>query len=505
VITVGSSTNITGNTDAFGSVVIGGGIVSGTVTIPLTPAGATYTGPTPTGGVVRGTPTLATLPGLLPIASIPAIPAGATNITSNASANPNVIYGDVTYNGNKTLTLNGPGVYTFRSFHFTGNSNKIVFSFGTGSTSTGRFIIRVLGDADFGKLNANMTGNSSASRIFTEVQGNGSTSSIPGYSFVIANGSSGQGSKWLGTVWTPYAGINIGSGTGSSSFTGALYSATKVVMQSGVSLSYAPFLACDNPPNANAGPDRNLSCTKDTVHLVGSSTTPGAQFSWVAENGGNIQSGQNSSTAIASARGRYILTVTVAGCTSSDTAIVGFDNCVLPFYPPTPTGKVELPIGSELYSLYLNYGHVADSALTIFIIDFDADAVWIEVTAKSGAGIRAKLKDTLFLPTYGMTDTLPNVANSLIITGKFPIANLLKLNQLPLLINYVRPLYPPAQLGIATTQGDTAMRADFLRLGYGLNGDSTKIGVLSDSYNTLPGNPASADIGNRDLPGPATR
>ena len=49
--------------------------------------------------------------------------------------------------------------------------------------------------------------------------------------------------------------------------------------------------------------------------------------------------------------------------------------------------------------------------------------------------------------------------------------------------------------------GDQAMRADFLRGGYNLNGDSTTIGVLSDSYNTIPGNPAQVDVNNRDLPG----
>ncbi|HEX5653883.1 MAG TPA: S8 family serine peptidase, partial [Chitinophagaceae bacterium] len=496
VVDIGSSTNISGNIDAYGNVNIGGGTVSGTVTIPT---GATYTGPAPGGDVIHGSPDTATLPSLLPISSIPEPPAGATNFTgspNNTSIEPGV-YGDVTFGGNKTLTLNGPGTYTFRSFHFSGNSNKLVFSFG--NNTTGRIIIKIYGDADFGKLNASISGSGSASRIFTEVHGDGSTTSIPGYSFVIANGSSGGGSKWVGTVWAPNAGINIGSGTGQSSFTGALYSATKVVMQSGVTLTHAPFLDCNTPPNANAGPDKMLSCTVETVQLEGSSTTPGAEFSWVAENGGIIQSGANTANPVISRKGRFILTVSAAGCSDTDTARVGFEQCVLPFYPSPPGGKVEDPIGSELTSLYENFGNVLDPALTVFIVD--GNKVWIEVTAL--AGKRAELVDTLFLPSYGMTDTIPNVPNSLIITGKYPIANLNKLNFLPLLIDYVRPLFPPAQLGLATTQGDTAIRADFLRLGYGLNGDSVKIGVLSDSYNTGPGDPASTDIGNRDLPGPA--
>ena len=97
--------------------------------------------------------------------------AGATNITGNQILTPNAVTGmvasgNVIYSGNKTLTLNGPGIYVFNSFQWTGNSNKIVLDF-KGSI-TGLFYIYVWGNTDFGKLNASVVnGNSTAaSRIF---------------------------------------------------------------------------------------------------------------------------------------------------------------------------------------------------------------------------------------------------------------------------------------------------------------------------------------------------
>ena len=119
------------------------------------------------------------------------------------------------------------------------------------------------------------------------MQGNGAATTIPGNSFVIANGSSGGGTKWLGTVWAPNAGIHIGSGTGSSNLTGALYSSTRVVIQSGVTLTHAPFAAC-NAPNANAGPDKMLTCDNPTTQLEGSSTTPSVQYYWIVEDNKRI-------------------------------------------------------------------------------------------------------------------------------------------------------------------------------------------------------------------------
>ncbi len=78
------------------------------------------------------------------------------------------------------------------------------------------------------------------------------------------------------------------------------------------------------PPNANAGPDKVLTCTVTQVNLAGSSTTPGATFSWAASGGGNIVSGATTATPLVDAVGTYTLTVTdpANGCTATDVALV---------------------------------------------------------------------------------------------------------------------------------------------------------------------------------------
>lgn len=82
------------------------------------------------------------------------------------------------------------------------------------------------------------------------------------------------------------------------------------------------------PPNGSAGPDKELTCTLTSVQLSGSSTTPGATFSWIASGGGNIVSGANTATPTVNAAGTYTLTVTdpTNGCTTVDAADVSVDN-----------------------------------------------------------------------------------------------------------------------------------------------------------------------------------
>ena len=118
IFSVGSSTSITGNINVNGNVNIGGGTVTGQVTIPV---GSTYIGPAPSGGVTNGTPEKPILPGMPGEKPFPG--AGATNITGTDTKIPGN-YGTVTYSGNKTLTLDGGGVYVFNSFNWTGNSAR---------------------------------------------------------------------------------------------------------------------------------------------------------------------------------------------------------------------------------------------------------------------------------------------------------------------------------------------------------------------------------------------
>lgn len=80
-------------------------------------------------------------------------------------------------------------------------------------------------------------------------------------------------------------------------------------------------------PNANAGPDKALTCAATQVTLDGSSTTAGVIFGWTAINGGAILSAGNTATPVVQIPGTYVLTVTnpVNGCTATDTAVVTQD------------------------------------------------------------------------------------------------------------------------------------------------------------------------------------
>jgi len=97
--------------------------------------------------------------------------------------------------------------------------------------------------------------------------------------------------------------------------------------------------------NADGGEDMNLSCDP-TVNLMGSSTTPGAIYSWVVDpsTGGNIVSGANTATPVVDQPGKYILTVSnpvLASCVATDTVEVTgqVDN-----QAPTVTGIPDLTI-----------------------------------------------------------------------------------------------------------------------------------------------------------------
>jgi len=107
-------------------------------------------------------------------------------------------------------------------------------------------------------------------------------------------------------------------------------------------------------------------------------------------------------------------------------------------------------------------------------------------------------------------DDLPEgfefVSNGISLVGWYPIAELGSLNDLIQIIAFVRPVYPPI-LNRIESQGDAAMKSDFVRGGYkigseGIWGQGIKVGVISDSYNkALSSNGgAAADIFNMDLP-----
>ena len=203
ILSVGNSANIGGNIDVNGNVVVGGGTVSGKVTHP---SGTTYTGPTPGGGNVNGVPTLPSLPAL-PVATVfPPYP-NIADITSTSTINAGA-YDDVKLSGNQTLTFNGPGIYVFDKIENSSGVNTFVFNFQ--NNPTGTFKIYVHNNVSLGKLAVSLLNGGSASRIYLETHGTGLGSTKN--SFIIANGSSGSPSKWMGTVWATKAAISIGSG-----------------------------------------------------------------------------------------------------------------------------------------------------------------------------------------------------------------------------------------------------------------------------------------------------
>ena len=499
-ISIGSSLMLTGNIHSRGDVVIGGGSVTGSVNV----FPGTYFSSNPT-------------PSILPIGTSPIIPPqptlpvpkpdlltnpaynSTTNITTTTDVYPidgmagHGVYNNVTFTGNKTLKLIGPGTYVFNDMSMTGNSNKIVFDFTT--NPNGKFFVYIKGNADLGKVDAGylgITGNSDvasrevASRVWIEVQGPGTGTTSPTASFLIANGAGG-GSKILSTIYATMAAINIGSGTGSTSLTGALFSKTAVNIQSGVTINYEPFRFCE-PPNVDAGPDKPLLITTPTT-VTGSSTTPGVTFSWQALNGGIITSTSNTSntsTITVSEAGTYVLTASSdVDCFSRDTVVVNN------------------PIGAELKSVYLN--NPVNSPF--FIITPDG---YIMIDVIVFAGNYTTVLDLLQTSPYGLRNIQSNGESGFIITGEFPIVNLPKLNLVPE-INYGRPYYEEiTHSGVVTTAGDTSVRSWLVRNGYNLNGDGIKIGAISNSFNTVTTatlapfktNTAAQDVANGDLPGP---
>ncbi len=81
-------------------------------------------------------------------------------------------------------------------------------------------------------------------------------------------------------------------------------------------------------PLANAGPDKNLTCTVSQVTLEGgnSSSGLGITYSWAA-NPGQISNGGTTPTPTANQPGTYTLTVlnSLTGCSATDVVMVGVD------------------------------------------------------------------------------------------------------------------------------------------------------------------------------------
>ncbi len=483
ILSVGSSANLTGNVDVNGNIVILGGTVTGKVT-----TNTSYTGPTPAGGKVIGSPTLPVFPSIPAITGFQPYPIPMKPDITSGKITPGA-YDDIKLPGGATLTFDGPGIYVFDKIQNNG-SNSFVFDFT--KNISGTFKIYIHNYALLDKISVSLIGGS-ATKIYTEVHGTGSDDENEKYAFQIGNGTSaGNKTKWFGTVWAPYGAINIGGGGGNCDVTGAIWSGTQVNIGSSLNIIYAPFSECVTP-NVNAGPDKPLDFGKPTT-LTGTSSTTGATFSWSAINGGVITSPSNVATITVSSAGTYILTATSGtNCTANDTVIV--------------TSKLNNLIGSELSSVVQNF--VPNGPPSPFFT-IQGDSILIDIITKVGqyGTALAKYKAA----PYGLanTDVFTNGSSNFIITGLFQIGKLPLLNLDTSIIVYVRPHYSGfTNSGLVSSAGDTAMKSNLVRNGYQVGGAGVKVGVISNSFSTITAgtttpfktNTAAQDVQAGDLPG----
>lgn len=173
---------------------------------------------------------------------------------------------------------------------------------------------------------------------------------------------------------------------------------------------------------------------------------------------------------------------------------------IFPYYPPPVNGKTSTPAGPELTSLYERYVQDSTQVVTDDIYQIFDGYVLIEIVAERDYA--TQLRATLITAEYGFKNEIPNAGGSPVITGLYPIVNLLKLNNLDAWIRFTRPVYLPlSNAGIVDSQGDRAQRTDLTKTSFRVDGTGVKVGVISDSYNKRIGNEAATDILNGDLPG----
>jgi hypothetical protein len=170
---------------------------------------------------------------------------------------------------------------------------------------------------------------------------------------------------------------------------------------------------------------------------------------------------------------------------------------IFPYFNPYVNKSYDI-IGVELTSLYYTYlgtgTYISDDIFQII-------GTSVRISIRTQPGQHANAVSLLTAPTYGLVQELSDPANNLI-NGTFPVLNLLSLNLLPELLVSARPIYAPlTNAGLITSQGDSSLRSFRARDVFGVDGTGVKVGVLSDSYNTILGDPAADDVLRRDLPG----
>ena len=84
------------------------------------------------------------------------------------------------------------------------------------------------------------------------------------------------------------------------------------------------------------------------------------------------------------------------------------------------------------------------------------------------------------------------------VSGLFPMESIDQLENIKG-ARMINPSWAKTRIGAVTSQGDVSMRADEARMKFGVDGTGTKVGVLSDAYNSQGGAIAGVLLG--DLPG----
>lgn len=171
---------------------------------------------------------------------------------------------------------------------------------------------------------------------------------------------------------------------------------------------------------------------------------------------------------------------------------------IFPYYPPLDNGKSYDIIGSELTSLHntfvQNGTYISDDIFQIVSTN-------VIISIQTQVGQFENALDLLTTEEYGLSLPWLSPENNLI-SGVYPVENLLLLNELPDLLVSVSPIYSAlANAGLINSQGDKSMRSDISKNVFSVNGTGVKVGVISDSYNTTQGDFASDDVVKSDLPG----
>ncbi|MEL6194245.1 MAG: T9SS type A sorting domain-containing protein [Bacteroidota bacterium] len=84
------------------------------------------------------------------------------------------------------------------------------------------------------------------------------------------------------------------------------------------------------------------------------------------------------------------------------------------------------------------------------------------------------------------------------VSGLFPMESIDQLENVKG-ARMINPSWAKTRIGAVTSQGDASMKSDEARMKFGVNGAGTKVGVLSDAYNSQGGAIAGVLLG--DLPG----